>query len=266
MVSSPDFRADVEAMAAAINDNTIMLVGSATPYPYGETDPIAEIAALAESHGLWMHVDACLGGFILPFAKTFDTSIPDFDYGVPGVTSISVDVHKYGYAMKGISVLTLRDVEHQVYQRTTFDDWPAGLYSTPNFVGSRSGGAVASAWAVLQYLGEEGFLKSVETMIAIRQEFIDGINSIDGLEVWANPQTYQFAFGSRSIDIFAVADGMDDCGWKGGRALEPPSIMLMLNMSHKSAAQPYLEDLAEVVTAVRAGKILSRGERAVYAV
>ncbi len=266
MDNSPNFRADVEAITAAVNDNTIMLVGSATPYPYGETDPIAEIAALAESHSLWMHVDGCLGGFILPFARAFDPTIPDFDYIVPGVTSISVDVHKYGYAIKGISTLTLRDAGLETYQRTSFDNWPAGLYTTSNITASRSGGAVASAWAVLQYLGEEGYARIVESLIGIRQEFIDGINAIDELEVWATPQAFHFGFGSRSLDIFAVADGMGDRGWEGGRALEPPSMMLMLNMSHQAAAEPYLKDLAEVVAAVKAGKIQSRGEGAVYAV
>ena len=162
--------------------------------------------------------------------------------------------------------MTLRDAGLETYQRTSFDNWPAGLYTTSNITASRSGGAVASAWAVLQYLGEEGYARIVESLIGIRQEFIDGINAIDELEVWATPQVFHFGFGSRSLDIFAVADGMGDRGWEGGRALEPPSMMLMLNMSHQAAAEPYLKDLAEVVAAVKAGKIQSRGEGAVYAV
>ena len=209
---SVDFHADLNAMAQAINDNTIMIAGSAPSYPYGVNDPIADIGKLAREHGLWFHVDACHGGFVLPFARKLGYDIPDYDFAVPGVTSISVDVHKLGYANKGVSGLLLRDEALLEYQRFTFDQWPSGLYTTLGNTGSRSGGGVASAWAVLNYLGEEGYMRIVERILATRDRFISGINSIEGLEVYGTPHAYLLAFGSESLDILAVHDGMMDRG------------------------------------------------------
>ena len=151
---SVDGRADVEAMAAAINDSTIMINASAPSYPLGCVDPVGEIGALALAHDLWFHVDACHGGFVLPFARKLGYDVPAYDFAVAGVTSISIDVHKLGYANKGVSALLVRDAALEEYQRFTFDAWPSGLYSTLNLLGSRSGGGLASAWAVINYLGD----------------------------------------------------------------------------------------------------------------
>jgi len=266
MKKSVDWVADVDAMAAAVNDNTIMVVGSAPPYPYGVVDPITEIAAIAQRHGLWMHVDGCLGAMVLPFARKLGEPIPDFDFTVPGVTSISGDLHKFGYANKGVSVLLLRDAGLEAYQRSTFDEWPSGTYSTPNIVGSRSGGAVASAWAVMNYLGEEGYLRIAGALIAIKKRLIAGINAIDGLEVWGTPHGHHITFGSRSVDIMTVGDGMEERGWMCGRGTEPPYLLLFLNMAHTDAVDDYLSDLAGVVKAVKAGKVKRRATEAVYAV
>ncbi len=266
MARSADFRADVASMRDAVTEHTIMLVGSAPPYPYGETDPIPELSELAVEHGRWLHVDGCLGGFILPFAREFDASIPDFDFALPGVMSMSADLHKYGYAAKGISALLLRDSELEQFHRSTFDDWPSGLYSTTGVSGSRSGGALASAWAVMSYLGREGYREVVKAHLDIRNAFFTGIRAVDGLEVWANPHAYNFAFGSRELDTFAIADGMLDHGWGVGRADEPPSIQLMLNRSHEHIVPTFQEELGEVVAGVRDGRIKARGEQAIYAV
>ena len=264
MIQSPDFRADIEAMERAINDNTIMLAGSAPSYPFGITDSISEIAALAEKHGLWLHVDACHGGFIFPFARKLGYSIPDYDFAVPGVTSISVDVHKLGYANKGVSTLLLRDASLETYQRYTFEAWPSGTYSTQNLMGSRSGGGLASAWAVLNYLGEEGYLGRVGKILDTRERFLDGIREIDGLEIWGEPEAYLIAFGSSVFDIFAVDEGMTERGWLSSRLLDPPAIHLFLDMSHVSIVEDYLRDLAEVVSAVKSGEIQSREKGASY--
>ena len=266
MAESPDFGADVEAMASAVNENSVMLVASAPPYPYGECDPVARIAALARQHNLWMHVDACLGGMILPFAREIDASVPEFDFAIPGVTSISVDLHKYGYATKGVSALLLRDAALERFQRTTFEDWPAGVYSTPNISGSRSGGAIASAWAVMRYLGRDGYREVVGRLMQVRQALVDGIESIEGLSVYAKPHSFQFAFGSDAFDIFAVAEGLGQRGWLVGRALEPPSIMLMLNLSHEPVVATFLSELREVVDEVKAAKITAGTEPAIYAI
>ena len=264
ITQSLNFRADIEAMERAINDNTVMLAASAPSYPFGVTDSISEIAALAVRHGLWLHVDACHGGFIFPFARKLGYSIPDYDFAVPGVTSISVDVHKLGYANKGVSALLLRDASLETYQRYTFEDWPSGTYSTQNLMGSRSGGGLASAWAVLNYLGEEGYLERVSKILDTRERFLDGIRGIDGLEIWGEPEAYLIAFGSDAFDIFAVDEGMTERGWLSSRLLDPPSIHLFLDRSHAAIVDDYLRDLAEVVSAAKSGKIQSSEKGASY--
>ena len=264
ITQSLDFRADIEAMERAINDNTIMLAASAPSYPFGVTDSISKIATLAEKHGLWLHVDACHGGFIFPFARKLGYSIPDYDFAVPGVTSISVDVHKLGYANKGVSALLLRDTSLETYQRYTFEDWPSGTYSTQNLMGSRSGGGLASAWAVLNYLGEEGYLERVSKILDTRERFLDGIRGIDGLEIWGEPEAYLIAFGSDAFDIFAVDEGMTERGWLSSCLLDPPAIHLFLDMSHAAIVDDYLCDLAEVVSAAKSGKIQSSEKGALY--
>jgi sphinganine-1-phosphate aldolase len=266
MAESPGFRADIRGMTAAVNDNTIMLVGSAPPYPYGTTDSVVDLSALARRHGLWLHVDACIGGFILPFARQLGRSVPDFDFALPSVTSISVDVHKFGYANKGVSVLLLRNTSDEQFQRTTFDAWPSGRYSTPNITGSRSGGAIASAWAVMNYLGQDGYRERVQTLLDIRDRIMAGIRSIAELEIWGDPDAYHFAFGSPRCDIGAVADRLADGKWIVGRALEPPSIQLMINMAHLDIVNKFLGDLKTAVAEVKAGGVVSRGTKPVYAV
>jgi sphinganine-1-phosphate aldolase len=262
---SPKFKADVEAMEQAINADTIMLVASAPPYPYGETDPVTDISELASSRGLWMHVDGCLGGFILPFARQIDDTIPAFDFAILGVNSMSTDIHKYGYAAKGISAFLLRDASLARYQRSTFDNWPSGLYSTDNISGSRSGGALASAWAVMNHLGWHGYMNIVQAHILIRERFIKVIKSVQGLYVLAKPHTYNFAFAANDLDIYAVADGMIDRGWTLGRSNEPASIQLMINLIHESAVDAFAEDLQVVTSAARQGKITASEIESIYA-
>ena len=266
VLNSVDFGADVEAMRTAITPNTFMLVASAPSYPFGVTDPVAEIAALAAEHGLWLHVDACHGGFIFPFAKKLGYAFPDYDFAVPGVTSISVDVHKLGYSNKGVSALMFREAALEAYQRYTFDTWPSGVYSTANLTGSRSGGGLASAWAVAHYLGEAGYLRIVGKILKARDALVAGIGAIPELSVWGEPHAYLIAYGSEEIDIFAVDDGMTERGWLTMRGLEPDSVHLFVDASHEPpVVQRYLADLAKVVAQVKAGKIKARGEGAVYA-
>ena len=180
MTDSPEYRADVAAMKRAITSNTIMLVGSAPPFPLGNVDPIAEIAALAQTHDIWCHVDACIGGFVLPFAEMLGEEIPLFDFRVQGVTSISSDFHKYGYAYRGCSILCLRDKDLLKWQGFSTDNWNAGDYFSRNVAGSRNSGPVASAWAVFDFLGIEGFKEVTAGILEGRRAFVEGINSIDG--------------------------------------------------------------------------------------
>ena len=264
MASSPNYAADVDAMADAIGHQTAMIVASAPPYPYGQVDPVPEIAALALHHGLWLHVDGCLGGFALPFVRELRNDFPAFDLGVEGVRSISADVHKYGFAAKGVSTLSLRDATESRFLGQAFDEWPAGLYSTKSLAGSRTGGALAAAWSVMRHLGREGYIENARRMLAIKDVFLDGIRAIDGLDIVGRPDAYHFAFTSEAYDIGAVGDALEEKGWQIGRAREPDSIQLMLNRVHEGGAPTFLSDLAEGVDAVKAGRIRSRGARAVY--
>ncbi|MBT3627407.1 MAG: aspartate aminotransferase family protein [Rhodospirillaceae bacterium] len=264
MAKSPGWRADVAAMAAAGGDNTIMIMGSAPPYPYGETDPIEDIAAIARAHGLWMHVDGCIGGCILPFMRRLGEPVPEFDFAVPGVMSMSVDLHKFGYANKGISLVLLHDKALEAHQHTSFGDWPAGVYSTANITGSRSGGPLASAWAVMNYLGEEGYLRIFSAQRDIKRRLMAGVEEIDGLEIIARPHALHFYFTARDFDIFAVETGMAAKGWSATRAEQPDSIMLWVNMSHQEEVENYLRDLRAVVADVRAGRIEAATDSVVY--
>ena len=214
MERSEGWRADVAGMAEAITENTVMIAGSAPPYPYGETDPIEEIARLARDHDLWMHSDGCIGGMILPFMAMLGEPIPPFDFAVRGVTSMSVDMHKFGYAHKGISLCLLRDKALERYHRTTFDGWPAGTYSTPTITGTRSGGGVASAWAVMTHLGEEGYLRIYEAQRRIRERLIEGIGAIEGLAVLGRPHALHVTFYAEGFDIFAVEERTAARGWR----------------------------------------------------
>ncbi len=264
MAASVDYRADVPAMAAAIGANTVMIVGSAPPYPYANVDPITEIAALAVDHGLWMHVDACIGGFILPFARDLGHDVPAFDFAVPGVTSMSADLHKYGYALRGSSLLLLRDEALSEYQRFSSADWPAGRYTTMGIAGSRNGGPVASAWAVMRYLGFNGYRERVAKILEAKRRLIEGIGAIDGLAVLGAPEGGHFAFRSMAQDTTAIAEAMTMRGWMLARGEDPPAIMLLLNYRHGEMVDGFLADLARAIDDVAQGRVESAGEGAVY--
>lgn len=243
-----DFRADLDATAKAITDETIMLVASAPGYTHGVFDPVAQLGELAEEHGLWLHVDACLGGFLAPFAKLEGYPIPDFDFSLPGVTSLAADLHKYGFSAKGASVLLLCDKRLQTCQRFEFRDWPRGVYATDTFLGSRAGGPAASAWAVMNYLGEAGYRRIARRIMETKERLIAGIEAIPGLEVLRPSELCMLLYRScdPELDTNAVADGMSRRGWFVGRSLEPEAIHFAINPVHAPVVERYLEDLTEV--------------------
>jgi len=244
-----DFRADVTAMAAACGPDTVLLVGSAPAYPHGVVDPIPELAELARRCNIWLHVDACVGGYIAPFAKMIGVEVPDFDFAVPGVMSISADLHKYGYTAKGASAVLYRDPAAFSYQKYEFSNWPRGLYATQTLVGTRPGGAIAAAWAVMNYLGAEGYCDRTRRILAVRARLQEGVERL-GLEVWGRPQLCIMSYGSRTFDIFAIAERLAQRGWFVGRLVDPPGIHLMLNLTHEQAVEEYLADLAWATEAV----------------
>jgi glutamate/tyrosine decarboxylase-like PLP-dependent enzyme len=266
MARSPDFKADLAGMAAAIDADTIMIVGSAPPYPYGVVDPLPEIAALAERHGLWMHVDACVGGMVLPFVRDLGHPVPVFDFGLPGVASLSVDLHKYGYALHGCSALLLRDQALTKYQHYLFAGWPVGLYSTTNLVGSRSGGPVASAWAVMRFLGAQGYRDRVARMLEAKRRLIEGIRGLGDLAVFGQPEGTHFCFGSPTLDIDLVAQEMKRRRWSFARQTDPAGMLLLLNGEHRAIVDEFLRDLEGSVAAVRSGRVRPEPQPAVYTV
>jgi glutamate/tyrosine decarboxylase-like PLP-dependent enzyme len=249
-----EFRADVAAMEREIDDDTIMIVGSAPTYPHGVFDPIEELGRLALSRGLWLHVDACVGGMLSPFLRRLGYGIPPFDFAVPGVTSISADLHKYGFAAKGASLILYRDAELKRYQRFEFRDWPRGFYATDTFAGTRAGGPVAAAWAVMNYLGEEGYLEIARTIMETKARFIQGIGSVEGIEI-IEPNELSFLLyrsNDPRVDINAVAEGMTKRGWFVGRCVEPSAVHLMFNPVHAPVVGEYVGDLEAAVAEARA--------------
>ena len=200
-----DWRADVDAMAAAIDDDTVLVVGSAPQYPQGVIDPITDIAALAAERGINCHVDACMGGVTLPYLARLGYPIPPFDFSVPGVTSISVDLHKFGYTGKGASVIVHRTKALRRHQVFVTENWLGGTYGSSGLLGTRSGGPMAAAWAVLHHVGDDGYLRLAAARAAT-EELASGIREHPALVLRAEPDAMLLAFGAADpdqLDVFA---------------------------------------------------------------
>ena len=254
LTSSDAYRADIEQIKASIGPNAIFLAASAPSFPFGITDPVDELAMIAKKHRLWLHVDACHGGFVLPFANQLGYAIPDFDFSVDGVTSLSVDLHKLGYANKGASALLLADVRNEKYQRYTFDNWPGGRYSTMGLMGSRAAGGMASAWAMMQILGQTGYREIVSEILTARDRLINGLTDIQGIRVLGNPDAYLIAFSSDTADIMALSEGMLSKGWLTGHLTRPKAIHLFLDRENVTSIFEFLEDLSDTMVEVSMGR------------
>jgi len=246
----PDGRADPDAYATAIDDRTALLVVSAPCYPYGVIDPVGDIAAIAVERDVLCHVDACLGGYLLPWWERLGQEVPPWDFRVDGVTSMSADVHKYGYCFKGISTVMYRDDE--LYQRQIFmyDDWPGGLYASASSAGTRPGAPIAAAWATMVHLGEEGYLRLARRVLDATTTFVDGVASIEGLRITSDPDMSVFEFGADPdvevpVDIEAVGDAMDDRGWNLDR--QQGGLHVMASPGHDRVAASFVADLADAV-------------------
>jgi len=260
-----DFKADVRAAKELITDNTIVIVGSAPAYPHGVIDPIPELAAIAEEHKIGFHVDSCLGGFMLPWLKKLGYPVTPFDFSVPGVTSISADIHKYGYAAKGASVVLYRSKELRRRQFFVYSDWPGGIYASPSMTGTRAGGSIAAAWAALNAIGEEGYMRIAESAMKTAKAIMEGIGGIKGLYVLGKPDMSVFAFASDTLDIFALGDAMDRRGWHLDRQQFPSSLHMMITAAHEKVAEPFISDLGESVEEVIANpKASAEGTAAMY--
>ncbi len=251
-----DWTADPDAMAAVVNDNTALLVASAPQYPQGVLDPVAEIAALASEVGASCHVDACMGGFVLPFVERLGRELPPWDFRVEGVTSISADVHKLGYAPKGVSVILHRTKELRRYQTFVFDDWLGGFYASPNLQGSRPGFPMAAAWAVMQTLGIEGYVELTRRTIENADAIRAGIAEIDGLRTLGDGGFHLVAMSQdpnadEPVDVFALADVLEQGGWYHDRQGPPDSLHATVSNSNTGVVDDYLRDLRNAVAEVR---------------
>jgi glutamate/tyrosine decarboxylase-like PLP-dependent enzyme len=247
----PDLRADVAAMLEAISENTILIVGSAPSYPHGVMDSIGQLAALAQERGILCHVDACLGGFMLPFVRELGYPVPHFDLRVPGVTSLSADIHKYGYGPKGSSVILYRDRTLRRHQFFVTTDWSGGVYASPTMAGSRPGGTIAATWAVMRYLGREGYLAMAERVMAATAQLRAGIQAMDDLHVLGDPVMSVLAFGSDRLNIYEVGDEMSVRGWHLDRQQFPPSLHMTVSLGQIGMVEAFLADLAAAVDRAR---------------
>ncbi len=252
-----DYRADVAAMADAVTDRTLMIVGSAPCFPYGLIDPIEGLSDLAQERGLWLHVDACVGGYFNPFARMNGVEVEPFDFELPGVASISADLHKYGYAAKGASTIFHRSEAQREHQLFVCDTWPAGLMRTPTAAGTRPGGAIAAAWAVMNYLGADGYREKARMVCDARERIEQAVAAIPELAVIAPSKlgliAYGMAEGCTDFGIFDVWARLKARGWFTGVVTEPPGIHLMLSPAHLAVVDDYVADLNAVVEEVRAG-------------
>jgi len=251
VAAGADGRADVAAMADACDAGTIMIAGSAPCFPHGLIDPIPALSDLAVSRNLWLHVDACVGGFIAPFARALGRDLPAFDFACPGVRSISADLHKFGYCPKPASTLSFRDEAARDAATFDFDNWPNGRFATATLAGTRPGGAVAGAWAVMNFLGRDGYLELTRRALAMADAYAAGISEIPGLKLWAQPDLTILNWGSPSLDIFAISQKMHDRGWLPGLTRNPAGMHLMASLLHEPVREAYLSDLAACVDIVR---------------
>ncbi|MCP4722166.1 MAG: aspartate aminotransferase family protein, partial [Desulfobacteraceae bacterium] len=178
-----EYRMDVDKVKKAITRRTVMILGSAPGYPHGVVDPIESLGAVALEKNIPLHVDACVGGYLLPFVEKLGYPVPKFDFRVPGVTSISADTHKYGYSAKGASTILYRNMDILEHQMFVFTEWPGGIFASPGLLGTRPGSNIAAAWAAMQAMGEDGYLKNAKKIMDTTQKLIKGIGAIEGLEI-----------------------------------------------------------------------------------
>ncbi len=250
------YRVDVERVKNAITPNTVAIVGSAPSFPYGVIDPIEELSEIAADHNIGMHVDACLGGFIIPWAEKLGYHTGKFDFSLPGITSISMDTHKYGFGPKGTSVLLYRNSElfqQQIYANGT---WQGGIYFTPTMAGSRPGYPIVAAWAVMLLMGRKGYEESARKILETGKFIKNGIRNIPGIRILGDP-LWVIAMSSENAGAYRIMDIMGKKGWMLSGLANPPAFHIALTMrqTYPGVKEKFLEDLrASVDEAARGGK------------
>lgn len=240
----PDFLADVTAMRAQLTDNTIAVAASAANYPHGLIDPLAALSDLALERGIGFHVDGCLGGFLLPWIERLGYPVPPFDFRLPGVTSMSCDTHKWGFGLKGASVVLYRNPALRRWQYFTTSTWPGGLYASPTMSGSRSGGITASTWAAMVALGEQGYLDAARRIMRAADTIRSGAAAVPELTIIGRP-TFCIAFMSQAVDIYRVNDLLNDRGWRLNGLQHPPGFHMCVTLPQTTPglAERFVDDL-----------------------
>ncbi|KAL7016926.1 hypothetical protein ACKWTF_010202 [Chironomus riparius] len=248
-VDPKTFQVDLKAMERAINKNTIMLVGSAPNYPYGVMDDIEKIAKLARKYKIPLHVDACLGGFLIIFMKRAGYPLPKFDFSIKGVTSISCDPHKYGFTPKGSSLILYSDKAYRQHQYTVTVNWPGGIYGSPTVSGSRAGANIATTWACLLYHGFDGYVESTKAIIDTAKYIESKIRPIKGLFIFGTPATSVIAMGSKDFDIFRLSDVLNQKGWNLNALQFPSGIHICVTNLHTKdgIADRFVKDVETVM-------------------
>lgn len=239
---------DLDFVRDHINNNTIALIGSAGNYPYGTIDPIEDLSSLALQHGIGLHIDGCLGGFILPWGEQLGYEIPPFDFRLPGVTSISADTHKFGYGLKGTSVVCYRDRSYREYQYFLQPEWPGGSYASPGIAGSRSGGLIAATWAAMVSLGKSGYLQRAKAIFETSFAMQAAVTSHDSLYLRGTP-TFCFAFESRDFNVYHINDFMRHRGWRYNGVQRPDALHFCVTgpATRPGTVDAFRADLAEAV-------------------
>ncbi|HSL45454.1 MAG TPA: aspartate aminotransferase family protein [Anaerolineales bacterium] len=243
-----DFEADVDAMRAHITPNTVALAASAGTYPHGVVDPINKLSDLGLEHQIGLHVDGCLGGFILPWIEKLGYDVPVFDFRLPGVTSISCDTHKYGYALKGTSSINFRNKNLRRYMFFAQEDYPGGVYASPTMQGSRSAGLSAATWAAMVRMGENGYLKAARAIMDTANKIREGVAGIPELRIMGKT-TFLISLTSDVVDPYFVNDYLTIKGWRMNGCQNPPGFHFCITLPQTQAgiAEQFVHDLAEAV-------------------
>ncbi|XP_063983868.1 sphingosine-1-phosphate lyase [Diachasmimorpha longicaudata] len=252
-INPNSFTVKINDMERAINKNTIMLVGSTPNFPYGTFDNIEAISELGVKYNIPVHVDACLGGFLLCFMPDAGFSVPTFDFKLPGVTSISADTHKYGYSPKGSSVILYRNTEYRHYQFTITTDWPGGIYGSPTVNGSRTGGIIAACWASLMSFGYNGYLESTKKIIETTRYIENELRKIDGIFILGTPATSVIALGSHQFHIYRLSEALITKGWNLNVLQFPSAIHLCVTHVHTQSgiADEFLQDVRDILIEIK---------------
>lgn len=262
-----NWQVDVKAVEKMINKNTVMILGSAPEYPHGIIDPIEKLGELAVAHKVPLHVDSCVGGYILPFMEMAGIDVPVWDFRVKGVTSISADIHKYGFAAKGASCILYRNIDYFKHQVFANQDWPGGVFASPAFLGTRPGGAYAAAWAAIQANGIEGYVALAKKTVEVSNLLKEEICKLGCFEIIGKPIVSLLAFRStdKDVNIFAVGDVMEEKGWHIDRLQMPDALHAMVTAPHEKVIEAFISDLKDAVQTVREHpELAEEGQAATY--